>query len=194
MSEASSLAWFCLRAEGRREHLAASNLARRTQVEVFAPRIRVRRETRQGRVGTSTEPLFPGYVFARFKYPEQTRHVVSTAGVLGLVTFGGPPPQLADQTIAFLRKHTEQTDPTPASPVFEEGEWVRVAEGCFRGTAGRVREFDARHERVCVLLSLLGHEVEISLPAAQVIVQSGFSANTPAALRNESGGPLSSTF
>jgi transcriptional antiterminator RfaH len=194
MSEARPLAWFCVRAEGRREHLAAFNLARRTQVEVFAPRIRVRRETRTGRIDTLTEPLFPGYLFARFKYPEQVRHVVSTAGVLGLVTFGGPPPPLADEAISFLRKHTEGRGPAPASPVFEEGDWVRIAGGCFRGTTGRVREFDARHARVRVLLSLLGHEVEISVPAAQVIVQSGFSAHTPAELRNESEGALSATI
>ena len=179
-----SLGWFCVRVEGRREHLAAINLARRTRVEAFAPRIRMRRERKKGGVGTLTEPLFPGYLFARFKYPEQVRHVVSTTGVLGLVAFGGPPPQLADDTIAYLRRHTEETGPVSTSPVFEEGEWVRVAAGCFRGTEGRVREFDLRRERVCVLLCLLGHEVEISLPAGQLISRENFLAKAPPALRS----------
>lgn len=193
MSETRSFGWFCVRVEGRREHLAAMNLAKRTRVEAFAPRIRMRRERKKGGVGMLTEPLFPGYLFARFKYPEQVRHVVSTTGVLGLVAFGGPPPRLADDTIAYLRQHTEQSSPTSTSPVFEEGEWVRVAGGCFRGTEGRVREFDLRRERVCVLLSLLGHEVEISLPAGQLISRENLSAKAPAALRCASASSLSSS-
>jgi transcriptional antiterminator RfaH len=184
MSEARPLGWFCVRAEGRREHLAAMNLAKRARVEAFAPRIRIRRERKRGGIKTQTEPLFPGYIFARFKYPEQARFVTSTDGVLGLVAFGGPPPTLPDDTIAYLRKHTEPSIPEPTAPIFEEGEWVRVAAGCFRGTEGRVREFDFRRERACVLLHLLGHEVEISLPAGQLISRDSLSAKAPLALRS----------
>lgn len=181
--EVCGLGWFCLRAEGRREHLAAANLANRTQVDAFAPRIRVRRERRRGGVDTRTEALFPGYLFARFNYPDQVRHVVSTSGVLGLVAFGGPPPRLAEATISHLRCHGERPTPAPLAPVFEEGEWVRVAGGCFRGTEGRVQHLDAAQGRVRVLLSLLGHDVEISLPGDQVIARTGQPAVVPVALR-----------
>jgi transcriptional antiterminator RfaH len=181
--DACGLGWFCLRAQGRREHMAALNLARRTEVEAFAPRIRVRREARAGGVQTVTEALFPGYLFARFRYPEQVRRVVSTTGVLGLVAFGGPPPRLADHTIAHLRQHAEAVTSAPISPVFEEGDWVRVAAGCFRGTEGRIIQSAAGRDRVCVLLSLLGHEVEISLPAGQLMGRADLPENVPAALR-----------
>jgi transcriptional antiterminator RfaH len=182
--DACGLGWFCLRAEGRREHVAALNLARRNHVEAFAPRIRIRREIRTGGVQTVTEALFPGYLFARFQYPEQVRRVVSTTGVLGLVAFGGPPPRLDDGTIAHLRQHAEPAAATtPVSPVFEEGDWVRVAAGCLRGTEGRVRQPASGHERVCVLLCLLGHDVEISLPTDQLISRNGLPKLVPAALR-----------
>ncbi len=170
--DACGLGWFCLRATGRREHLTALNLTRRNAIESFAPRIRVRRELRTGGVRTATEALFPGYLFARFQYPAQVRHVVSTTGVLGLVAFGGLPPRLDDTTIACLRL---QATPSPAlaplSPVFEEGDWVRVAAGCLRGSEGRVRSPASVRDRVCVLLCLLGHDVEISLPGDQLISQ-----------------------
>lgn len=180
---ACGLGWFCLRAEGRREHMAALNLARGDGVEAFAPRIRVRRPGRTTGVRTITEALFPGYLFARFRYPEETRRVVSTTGVLGLVAFGGPPPRLDDSTIAHLRQHTESAVAVPIAPVFDEGDWVRVAAGCFRGTEGRVRESSSRHARVCVLLSLLGHEIEISLPADQLVGGTEHSRSVPSALR-----------
>lgn len=181
--DACGLGWFCLRSAGRREHVAAVNLARRADVEAFAPRIRVRRENRSGGVATTTEALFPGYLFARFAYPDQVRHVVSTTGVLGLVTFGGPPPRMDDATIDHLRRHAAPEEHAPISPVFEAGDWVRVAAGCFRGSEGRVREFDAGHDRVCVLLSLLGHEVEISMPADQLLARADVLNNVPDALR-----------
>ena len=181
--DACGLGWFCLRAEGRREHLAAVNLAHRNEVEAFAPRIRLRREGRTGGVHTVTEALFPGYLFARFRYPEQVRRVVSTTGVVGLVAFGGPPPRLDDGTIAQLRQHAASAVAAPVAPVFEEGDWVRVAAGCFRGTEGRVRQATAGHDRVCVLLRLLGHDVEISLPADQLISPVTLPNLVPATLR-----------
>lgn len=182
--DACGLGWFCLRGEGRREHVAALNLTRRAEVEAFAPRLRVRRETRSGAMATTTEALFPGYLFARFDYPDQVRRVISTTGVLGLVTFGGPPSRLADSTIAHLRLHAgADAVAAPVSPVFEQGDWVRIAAGCFRGSEGRVREFDPAQDRVCVLLSLLGHEVEISLPAGQLMARADHPQNIPAALR-----------
>ncbi len=167
--DACGLGWFCLRASGRREHVAALNLMRRNQVEAFAPRIRIRRELRAGGVQTVTEALFPGYVFARFQYPTQVRQVVSTTGVLGLVAFGGPPPRVDDATIAQLRSHPAPNTATALSPIFEEGDWVRVAGGCFRGSEGRVCKSANPLDRVRVLLSLLGHDVEISLPGDQLI-------------------------
>ncbi len=169
-SAAANPTWFCLRAAGRREHVAALNLAQRAQVEAFAPRIRVRRERRAGGVDTVTEPLFPGYIFARFSHPAQTRHVVSTTGVLGLVNFGGLPPPVPDTTITQLRQHAEPPAAAPVAPIFNEGDWVRVAGGCFRGTEGKVREVPAGCQRVSLLLSLLGHEVEVSLPAEQLLL------------------------
>ena len=183
MLDACGLGWFCLRAEGRREHVAALNLARHDEVQAFAPRIRLRREGRAGGVQNVTEALFPGYLFAHFRYPEQVRRVVSTTGVLGLVTFGGPPSRLDAATIARLRQQAEPATTTAVSPVFEEGDWVRVAAGCLRGSEGRVRQSTSGPARVCVLLSLLGHDVEISVPADHLISRTGQAPLAPATLR-----------
>lgn len=181
MTTTATASWFCLRTEGRREHIAALNLAQRTSIEAFAPRIRLRRERRNGGVNTRMEALFPGYVFARFRYPDQVRHVLSTTGVTGLVSFGSAPPPVPDDAINYLRRHSE-ANPSPLAPIFEEGDWVRVAAGCFRGNEGRVLQFSPHTDRVCVLLSLLGHDVQISLPADQVIGREVGRTHVPASL------------
>lgn len=162
------LSWFCLRSEAKREHVAAANLRERVAVEVFAPRIRGAHPTRRGALATATEALFPGYLFARFAYPAQLRHVVSTTGVTGIVTFGGRPPAVADRVIEHLRGEVALAEHTPIAPVIEAGAWVRILSGCFQYIEGRVIHFDPRSDRVRLLLALLGNEVQVSVPSRHV--------------------------
>lgn len=184
-SSIPEIAWYCLRGEGRREHLAAANLCRFVAVDSFAPRIRLKKICRDGSVMARTEALFPGYLFCRFSYPHQVRHVLSAQGVLGIVSFGSLPPSIDDETIAHLRLHTDATPAETLSPVFSEGDWVRVATGLFRGAEGRVERMDQAHHRVCVLLYLLGQEVKTSLPATSLLQKSELASVIPAALRKE---------
>ncbi|MES2693306.1 MAG: transcription termination/antitermination NusG family protein [Verrucomicrobiota bacterium] len=167
-SVSAPLSWFCLRSQAKREHIAAANLRDRVSVEVFAPRIRAMQSTRRGIAINSTEALFPGYLFARFAYPDQVRHVMSTNGVVGVVAFGGRPPAIADSMIECLRREVAQAEHAPIAPVLEEGAWVRILSGCFRFLEGRVLNFDPRTERVRLLLTLLGSEVQVSLTADRV--------------------------
>lgn len=165
----SRTGWYCLRTQPRREFVAALNLHGRVGVDVFAPRIRVRRSARGGAVSALAEALFPGYLFARFEYPQQLRHVVSTTGVTGVVSFGAQPPVVADRVIEFLRSHVRLHDTDQGQPIFTEGTWVRIVGGCFRDVEGRVLSFDSRTERVRVLLTLLGRDVQVSVMARQLI-------------------------
>lgn len=162
------LTWFCLRSEAKREHVAAANLRDRVGVEAFAPRIRACHTTRRGLSLTATEALFPGYLFARFAYPDQIRHVVSTTGVCGVVSFGGRPPAVADPIIDHLRREVTLAEKAPIAPVLEAGAWVRILTGCFQYIEGRVVHFDPRSDRVRLLLALLGSEVQVSLPSRHV--------------------------
>jgi transcriptional antiterminator RfaH len=162
------LSWFCLRSEAKREHVAAANLRDRVAVEVFAPRIRGTSATRRGLLAQTTEALFPGYLFARFDYGAQLRHVISTTGVCGIVSFGGRAPAVADQIIETLRREVAAADRSPIAPVLEAGAWVRILAGCFQYIEGRVIHFDPRSDRVRLLLALLGSEVQVSVPSRHV--------------------------
>jgi len=166
--------WFCLRTQPRREHAAAANLQERVGIEVFSPRVRVRKSSRSGFVVALAEALFPGYLFARFQYPQQLRHVVSTSGVTGVVRFGSAPPVVADGVIDFLRAQIRLADGAEGpAPVFSEGAWVKIVGGCFREVEGRVLSFDSQTERVRVLLCLLGREVQVSVLAQQLVSSAG---------------------
>lgn len=181
-------AWYCLRVAARREHVAAMNLIQRTGLPTFAPRLRLKKFTRNHAVSFSTEALFPGYIFSRFSYPHDSRHVASTPGVLGLVSFGGPPPAIRDEIIEFLDTETKQAG-APRMPVFEEGSWVRIAEGCFRGSEGRVVQGGPAALRICVLMNLLGQDVQISIPAEHLVGMETDQPFFPAGLRNSARSP-----
>ena len=59
---------FCLRAEPKREHLAAVSLRRLFGIACLSPRLRFRKLTQRGAIWF-VEAMFPGYLFARFSYP-----------------------------------------------------------------------------------------------------------------------------
>lgn len=175
----SRLNWFCLRAQPRREHVAAENLRERIGIDVFAPRIRIRKETKRGAAQTFAEALFPGYLFARFRYAQQIRHVLSTAGVAGIVSFGARPPTVADHVIDFLISEVRLFDARSAAPIFPAGTWVKIVGGCFQQNEGRVLAFDGRTERVRVLLCLLGRDVQVSVMARQVVSIGAHATDLP---------------
>ena len=78
--------WFCVRTQTKREHIAAGHLRELEAVEVFCPRLRYRKATRRGKIWW-VEPLFPGYLLAKFNLAEMERAVTFCQGVRGLVRF-----------------------------------------------------------------------------------------------------------
>lgn len=181
----SRVGWFCLRAHTRREFAAAEHLRLRTGVEVFSPRIRCGKNPEANSAASTSrqgEPLFPGYLFARFEYPQQLRHVLSTQGVTGVVSFGGHPPAVADGVIDFLRAQVDLANRVDPAPEFAAGAWVKIVAGCFRDAEGEVVSSDSRTARVRVLLHLLGRSVQVSVPAQQLVAGAEVS-RIPAELR-----------
>ena len=190
-SASSSLAdavrsWYCLRVMARREHITALNLTQRTGVSVFSPRIRVAKPSGRIQPAFATEALFPGYVFARFRYPHDARYVASTPGVLGLVSFGGTPPTVADGIIEHLSQEVLREANSQAAPLFAEGSWVRIVAGCFQGSEGRVLQVNPASTRISILLNLLGQEIQISMPGDQLVGTDDASGKIPVGLRASS--------
>src|SRR2546428_12975747 len=95
-------AWFCLRAQPKHEHIAAAHLKTEPDIEVYLPRIRFKRSTRQGPVWF-TEALFPNYLFARFDLAACLRKVHHARGLLGGGHFVGQWRKIPDGLTAQLR-------------------------------------------------------------------------------------------
>src|SRR4029453_18765275 len=94
--------WFCLKAQPKREHLAATALRRQFGIDCFSPRLRFRKLTRRGPVWF-VEAMFPGYLFAKFVYLIQHRAVESAHGIRGIVHFGDRLATLPEDAIVALQ-------------------------------------------------------------------------------------------
>ena len=160
--------WYVLRTQLKRERLAAANLRRLEGVEVFLPRLRYQKTTRRGRVWW-VEPLFPGYLLAKFSYLELSRAVTYIAGVSRIVTFGDDTPAVPDQFVEDLQtevaRHQTDDEEIVVNWKVEVGDEVELAGGPFKGMEGRVVEVRPGAERVSLLLEFLGESkpVEVSL-------------------------------
>ena len=166
----SKPAWYCLRSQPKHEHIAAAHLRLLEGVQVFCPRIRFKRATRQGLVSVM-EAMFPGYLFARFELAQMHRRVQYAHGVSGIVQFADRYPTIEEAAIAQLRSHTGAMDVTEISYHLSEGDQVQIVGGAFVGLEAVVTKVLSAKERVKVLMDFLGRKMEAEVEYSSILRQ-----------------------
>jgi len=169
----SSPHWFALKSQTKREHIAAKILDGIEGVNVFCPRIRFKKATRRGKIWWM-EALFPGYLFAQFHFPELSRQVLASHGITGIVNFGGQIPHLPDSLIDQLKHQaqaaSDQDDVILFTPSISAGDEVEIAQGAFQGVQGTVIEPNSAHDRVKILIELLGQEQVVDIDLYELLL------------------------
>lgn len=161
------LAWFCVHAQPKHEHIAAARL-RVEGLEVFLPRIRFKKPSLRGPVWV-TEALFPNYLFARFDPYLALRLVRSAAGVATVVGFGGHLPTVPDEVVVALRAQIGREELHVIHEALEPGDAVQISGGALHGLAAVVTQVRPAKERVRVLLEFLGQQTSVELGAEAVL-------------------------
>ncbi len=160
--------WFCLRSHPKHEHIAAAHLKTMEGVQVFLPRVRFQRRTRQG-MAWVTEALFPNYLFAQFEWHTFLRQVQAARGVAGVVHFGDRWPVIEEAVIADLKQAFGEQELHTISATLLPGDEVEIAEGAMRGLRAVVSRVMPSKERVAVLLEFLGRQTTVEVPTNLVI-------------------------
>lgn len=174
MSEGNQIekpAWYCLRTQVKREHIAVAGLEMEERVEVFCPRVRYQKMTKRGKVWF-VEAMFPNYVFARFDWDRDFRLVQSSMGVAGLVHFGQEYPALDDQIVADLRAQLTESDLKVFNDALIPGDKVTIADGPFMGIQAVVKQLLPARMRVKLLLDFLGQPTETEIEAEKLYKES----------------------
>src|SRR4051812_49328947 len=167
-SVVEELSWFCVRSQPKHEHIAAGNLRRMLNIEVFNPRIRFKRPSKRGPVWV-TESMFPSYLFAQFRWKSTLESVRHTFGVAGVVHFGHFWPVLGEETISELQQLVGGDDIRLVEPSVKVGEQVEIAEGAFAGFQAIVTRVMPAQQRVAVLLDFLGRQSTVELTISGII-------------------------
>ena len=160
--------WFCLRSQPKHEHVAAAHLKKMEGVEVFLPRVRFRRPTRQG-LAWVTEAMFPNYLFERFDWHNSLRQVQAARGVSGVVHFGTRWPVIDEIIIADLQQAVGAEELRTIATTLQPGDEVEIAEGAMRGLTAVVSRVIPSRERVAVLMEFLGRQTTIEVPVTFIV-------------------------
>lgn len=156
----SERAWFCLRSQPKREHIAAAHLRNIPTLDVFCPRLRVRKATRRGLV-TFIECLFPNYLFAKFDPKSLLDKVKHSPSVTTIVHFGNRLPKVPEEVIADLRTAFPEGEILDCDRHVEVGDEVTIGEGPFLGMKATVLRVMTPYQRVEVLLDMLGRATPV---------------------------------
>lgn len=162
--------WFCLRSQPKHEHIAAAHLRLLPGLEIFCPRMKLRRMTRRG-PAWFTEALFPGYLFARFDPVQSQKQVLYAQGVSGIVKFGLEPAVVPGEAIAELQVRMGGAEWAVVDSEIREGDRVCITEGVFKGLQTVVTQILSARERVRVLLEFLGQSREVDVERTQLLPQ-----------------------
>ena len=165
MSEAVGARWYVVQTQVNGEVKAAQNL-RRQGYEIYLPRyLKCRRHARK--VDFTAKPLFPRYMFVGIDMTTQRwRSIQSTFGVSRLVCNGDDPAAVPEGVLHALRAREDDKGfvKMDVRPAFAPGDKVRVLAGAFMDNAGLFNG-KADHDRVSILLDMLGRKVRVLLDA-----------------------------
>jgi transcriptional antiterminator RfaH len=171
-----SPAWYCARTKPKHEHIAAANLRKNLNLEVFHPRLSIERATRRGVMRVS-EPLFPCYIFFRCLIEEKLNEIQRTSGVSTVVHFAHKIPKIADTVIEELKECFEGEETMTVEDRLSPGDEVIVAEGAFRGMCAFVLRVMPARGRIQVLLDVLGRPTPAEVDENSVVIESNGVAN-----------------
>jgi transcriptional antiterminator RfaH len=164
--------WFCLKAQPKREHIAAACLRQNPELDVFCPRVRFRKPTNRGSVWF-VEAMFPGYLFARFDYATFHRRVRQAPGVSGFVQFGDRLGLLSDDLISELKAHLGKDELIEVTQGLESGQDVRIVQGPFQGFEALVTRLIAARDRVELLMQWMGRSLRAEVCVADLAPLTG---------------------
>ena len=157
--------WTVAQLVPNRTSLALRMLAQQN-FTVYAPKIRELRVIR-GQKTEALSALFPGYAFVRIAL--QWHAARWCPGVVRLVMNGLQPARVPDEVIAEIQDREHNGAVKLPRRTLKRGDRLRISAGPFRGHLA-IYACMAAHERVAVLLQVLGGPQRVTLAERNVEV------------------------
>jgi transcriptional antiterminator RfaH len=163
MSEANgdSLSWYVVHTRPKQEDRTSTNL-RTLGIETLTPKLRVNKFNEfTGKLTHIVKPLFPRYIFSRFRYNELYHRVRYTRGVHSLVRFNDQPTPVADEIIELVRMQIGGDGFVKTFDELKPGDEVIINNGRFQNFCGVFERGIPDSDRVRILLNTVSFQAHI---------------------------------
>jgi transcriptional antiterminator RfaH len=157
----NELCWYLIRTHPKQEDRTEQNL-RACNVETLMPRFKERRYNKFTNEPVQVvKPLFPSYVFARFKLIDLYHKVKYMRGVRDMVSFDGYPTIVDDSVIALIRSRMGGKGMVNLSEQFAVGDEVVIKAGPLKNFTGVFEHEMKDADRVMILLQAVNYQAHI---------------------------------
>lgn len=165
---ADTLNWYVVHTHPNQEERTNSNL-RALGLETVAPKMRVNRYNQfTGHLSHIPKPLFPSYIFARFKYNELYHRIRFTRGVHSLVSFNNNPMPIDDEIVCMIRSRMGSDGFVKMGEDLKAGDRVVINDGRFQNLSGIFERETGDADRVQILLNAVNFQGHIVVNKALV--------------------------
>jgi transcriptional antiterminator NusG len=156
--------WYALAVRSNAEKAVVLSLQQRA-LRTFLPMYRVRRRW-SDRTKELDVPLFPGYVFSRFRC-EQRLAVMKVMGVVSIVGLGKRPEPIPDEEIGAIEALVRSGSSVEPQPYLAVGERVRIVAGPLASVEGILLQEKSRC-RIVVSIHILQRYVAATIERSLV--------------------------
>ena len=154
--------WYVVHTNPKQEERANSNLVA-WGVETLYAKLKARRHNEFTGVPTYiTQPLFPRYLFAKFKR-EQLSKILFTRGVHDVVCFGDGPACVSEEIIEVIRGRIDQNGFVKLNNDLKPGDRVVISAGPLKNLIGVFEREVKGSERIMILLTAIGYQGHIEV-------------------------------
>jgi transcription elongation factor/antiterminator RfaH len=155
--------WYAVRTNPQQENRADINL-RAWEVETLSPKVKEKtRDLRAGAARYVLKPLFPQYIFARFKLRDMLHKVRFTRGVKTIVHFGDTPAPINDEIIDIIVSQMDERGLVNLREDIRAGDKVIVKDGPLKDFVGVFEREASASDRVRILLTAVGYQSHLTI-------------------------------
>ena len=167
--------WYVIHTYSGYEDAVARNLKQRIEAlgmqdkifNVLVPKEK-KIKIKNGKRTVVDEKIYPGYVFVDMIVTDDSWYVVrNTPMVTGFIGAGTTPRPVEQEEVKEILHKIVQREPKYKIE-FITGDIVKITDGPFKGSEGKVVEIDKEKGRVKVAVSLFGRDTPVDLDFLQV--------------------------
>jgi transcriptional antiterminator RfaH len=160
--------WYVVQTHSRQEFRAEENL-KVSGVETFLPKVRERQYKPFTNIPTLVvKPLFPRYLFARFRINSAFRKVCFTRGVHSVLSFGSSPVKVDGEIITLVQSRVGEDGLIKFDDELNSGDRVMISDGPLKTLVGVFQHGLKGSERVVILLTAISYQGSIVIEKALV--------------------------